>query len=97
MKPMRSSASVQLRRDVAQLLRRLRAVRRQKRPYDQLQWRLHRALEEARSIGRLVSFSDAPLEQADAPQPGTCPVGGPSAGREKSDAPGRGTVAADCA
>jgi hypothetical protein len=86
MKPNRSAASVQLRQDLARLLRRLRAVRREKRPYDQLQWRIHRALAEARRIGSLVSFSDATAVRTDATYLGTCPVGAPASARADENA-----------
>lgn len=75
MKPRYSSASVQLRQDLARLLRRLRAVHRQKRPYDQLLWSIDRALSQARRLAPLVSFHDVP-GAANPLYPSACPLSG---------------------
>ena len=57
MKLTRSSESVRLRRDLAQLLRRLRAARKEKLSCDELASRITLAIIEARSVSRLIRFA----------------------------------------
>jgi len=94
MKPRHSSASVQLRQDLARLLRRLRAVHRQKRPYDHLLWNLDRALAKARRLAPLLSFDDVP-GAANPLYPAACALSGQEP-RGENQAAGR-DVAADVA
>src|SRR6266446_9072960 len=58
MKPNRSIESVRLRRDLAQLVRRLKAIRKEKLSQNDLASRINLALVEARSISQLVTFAD---------------------------------------
>jgi hypothetical protein len=85
-----------LRRDLAQLLRRLRALRRERLAYDELQLRFTRALAETRSIGPLLTFDDVPAGQKDAADPEACAVTEPPAGALERLQVG-GAIAADCA
>jgi hypothetical protein len=55
MKPKRSSESVRVRRELAQLLRRLRAIRKDKLSPDELAERVNVALSEAGSIRCFVT------------------------------------------
>ena len=75
MKPKRSSESVRVRRELAQLLRRLRAIRKDKLSPDELAERVNVALSEAGSIRCFVTVgnvaesgdrsSQAPLTRVD--------------------------------
>jgi hypothetical protein len=58
MKRMRSSESVRARRELAQLLRRLRAIRKDKLSEDELTERVSVALAEAGSIRRFVTIAN---------------------------------------
>jgi len=59
MKAVRSSESVRIRRELAQLLRRLRAIRREKLSDDELADRVKFALTEAGSIRQFVAITNA--------------------------------------
>lgn len=56
MKRTRSSETVSLRRDLAQLLRRLRAIRRERLDEQELTARMTSALGQAGSISRFIEF-----------------------------------------
>src|SRR5207245_7884451 len=60
MKAVRSSERMRIRRELAQLLRRLRAIRRDKVSPAELAERVNIALAEARSIRRLVTIANVP-------------------------------------
>jgi hypothetical protein len=55
MRPVRSSETVKLRRDLAQLLRRLRAIRREKLSNEQVAEHIAAALDQASTIGRFIA------------------------------------------
>jgi hypothetical protein len=54
-KPARPVATVRVRRELAQLLRRLRTIRRAKLSYDEIAEQMSAALREAGTISRLVA------------------------------------------
>ena len=59
MKPMRSMESARLRRDLAQLLRRLRTIRQAKLSHDELAQRVNVAMTEAGDVSRFVAFRNS--------------------------------------
>jgi hypothetical protein len=59
MKGMRSSESVRIRRELAQLLRRLRAIRKDRLTHDELVERINAALAEAGSLRQFVTVTHA--------------------------------------
>jgi hypothetical protein len=96
MKRMRSPDSVQLRRDLAQLLRSLRALRRERLADGELQWRITRAITQARSIQPFVTFGHT-AGRPDANEAEGCQVSQAAARRTDAGPMHVEAVAADCA
>ena len=71
MKPIRPIATVRVRRELAQLLRRLRTIRRAKLSNDEIAEQMSAALREAGTISRLVAQSPyaEPRARQGAPAP----------------------------
>ena len=99
MKHKRSPDSARLRRDLAQLLRRLRAMKKERLSPDELASRVNLALREARSLSHLVTFSDGASRRpagtwyTDAHLDGEAAQPRPESNTEVK----RGDLAADCA
>jgi hypothetical protein len=58
MKPVRSAESVRIRRELAQLMRRLRAIAKDQLTEDEVVARMNQALDKAGSVRRFVAISD---------------------------------------